>query len=1246
MEIREQIESDLRAVASSPLPANVKKAMDQVIFRLRTQTSPVEIIEVNDPFVFLFEEITKDKKLINESIAILSTIRTLLEIGAIDGRACTKIFSIIDSLLQSAPESFMLKVLQISLASFTSPSANLEPRITATKWIFQMTGNIQSQTIPHVATAMSYQLLDVAFDKAMGNSGNAKKMITPQNSLSPDFDNTAELLINQNGEQASDNDGSQGNQSETELESTKIADPNDWSITFIFTLMTDILLFITNSEPKMFKKTFTKANNFPLLLLKYILDKHFTFLSYFQPQFKTNIELLFKFVTNQTDPTKFSMFIPHLVVNLTPNDPQRIMPLFSKVVSLVDSYPYLLNAIATTISCCPSLQFTTIPTDELLKLGSFSSKFFTTNFKGILSDPIIIYGSNRPGLASYDPFDQGINKILVSSVVILYQEILQCAHNTERFIAVFNLFDGVWQRVIQATQDPITLGTSLKIARTCVRYSIRQKQIDPAQRIFSTLCGFAVPTSAAFSLVAKGVIALHSITRLLQQMKAQIYMFWPLIFETISLCHHTAAHKRSAADTQALKLIQPSLLSFSTEINDELFTKLFGVIKKLSEEEYKTFIERKGTVPNFWPFKTLAYIFGLNITRVSEIEDSFFDHLGYLLQCDSPEYRTQATNSLFEISKNVVNSQNSTQKCRQRIFDYIFQAANSNHRDVSVAAFNGLLPFLAGGTAMNIGDGWPMVLTILKVVWATPFPENIQNGFRVLTFICSDCLMYLKVTDLEVCLSTISAYIMQMEDINIALGTIGLLWNVGSSLSTDNNDCWRALFKTLQNNFADKRQNIRESSLQTFFSLVNTFFGQFSSELRLHVLENVISPLVMVIAKNDSPLLAIQGVTQCLRSLGDYQGIIDKLINGIESISMKTESGIKAGEATRCYIPLFFFDDPNISKKVTLSFKRTVAVYVSNPKKSDLQGAVSVVTDVFPKIADKIDDDEFEDWLKIIEYFCTFQVDKPFLHVSTHAAMNVQNNLPSLKESRIIELIKLDTNLIEYGCQPLTAKCFETLATLYVKMLDEKGRANCLIQILPLLQKMLNTQECMECFKLILDSKLSLDIILSDRKTVCRLVEIGRRMPIFRQTIVKLMSEKMNLIQPDVFPIFLSLGRESPILFQFYFEKFCSKDSNDPQFFQLTKETVKKAIEAVTNLLIGEEKALGSVLRKQQYQGIIDFFIGLKDLETEPKLYNDKKVKGTKGHLLFLLQSIIKLSETKSTELRSVIQEILQIVTL
>lgn len=1328
MEIREQIESDLRAVASSSLPSNVKKAMDKVIFRLRTQNSTVEITDANDPFVFLFEELAKDKKLINELITILSTIRTLLEIGALDGKACTKIFSIIDSLISTAPESFLLKVLQISLASFSSPSKDLDPRITASRWIFQMAYNTQSPIIPNVATATSFQLLDVAFDKALGNN---KK--TPQNSQIgqnqqnlQDLDKTAEQLIHQTGDKLSDNDDQINQSPEIEPISAQYVNPNDWPITYIFTLMNEILLFINNGEPTMFKQTFVKTSNFPLLLLKYILDRHFRFLTLFQPQFNSSIEHLVKYIESQknVDPIKFSMFIPHLVVNLGEQQPEKVIHFFSQLVSYSETNNSLLNGIAVTISCCPQLQFTAISSEDMLKVASISSKFFLTNFKGTLSESIIVFKNNKSRqspftLSWFNPFDQSANKILVSSVVILFQEILQCSQNTERFITVFNLFDGIWQRVIQTTQDPVTIGTSLKMARQCVRYSIRQKQIDPAHRIFSTLCGFAVPTSAAFPISPKGVIALHYIIRLLQQLKSQLIMFWPLIFETFSKCYHTASHKRSVHDTQALKLIQPSLLAFSSELNDEVFIVLFKVILKLSEDELKNFIDRKGTVPNFWPFKSLAYIFGINISSrqapnfdlnkdsqnkenlntknfdvnkdsqninsMNWVEKTFFDHLESLLQCESPEYRTQAATTLFEISRYVINSENSTKKCRQRIYDFIFQAANSNHRDVSTAAFNGLLSFLAGGTAMNIKEGWPMVLTILKVVWATPFSENIQNGFRVLTFICSDCLMYLKNTDIEVCLSTISAYINQLEDINIALGTIGLLWNVGSSLSvvsqtndqptsdqnsTNNNsgtktvkfssdfavsgqkdDCWKALFKTLQNSFCDKRQNVSDSSLQTFFSLVNTFYGQFSTELRHYVIDNVISPLVSVISESESSLLAIQGVTQCLRSLGDCQSVVLALVDSIESISLKIESGIKAGEATRCYIPFFFFDESDLSKKVTTSFKHTVEKYVSNPTKSDLQGAVSVVTDVLPKIASQInDEEEFDEWIQILKLFCTFQVDKNYLHVSTLAALNVQSNLLNLSEKRVMKLVHLDTDLALIGCQPLTAKCFETLSLLFIDDFDEKGRARCLIQILPLLQKMLPSQECSSFFKKILNSDLALDILIPDNKTVCRLVDIGRRNANFRPILVNLIGKRMNLINIEIFPIFLSLGTESPILFKLYFENFCLKQKSKDEdeniknlaFFENTKMIVKKAISDVVDLLIEEEKALDSVLRKQQYQGLIDLFIGLKDLEADEEIF---KIKGKNGHLFSLLDLIIKLSETRSAELRKVIQEILHVIT-
>jgi hypothetical protein len=102
---------------------------------------------------------------------------------------------------------------------------------------------------------------------------------------------------------------------------------------------------------------------------------------------------------------------------------------------------------------------------------------------------------------------------------------------------------------------------------------------------------------------------------------------------------------------------------------------------------------------------------------------------------------------------------------------FLFPAANSLHRDVSTSAFSSILLFLTGGTSSHIGDGWP---TILKVVWATPFPESIPNGFRAVHFVCDDYLSSLKDTDIEVCFSQLSTSMAQLEDINIVLGSIGL----------------------------------------------------------------------------------------------------------------------------------------------------------------------------------------------------------------------------------------------------------------------------------------------------------------------------------------------------------------------------------------------------------------------------------------------------------------------------------------
>lgn len=1229
MEIKEQAEADLRALSSSLLSASVKRAIDKTIFKLRTQ-SKIEIVTVDDPFVILFTEISKDKRLVTELSSILSLVRTLTEIGAIDGQALKRVLEILSSLSVGASENVLLKILQISLSAFMSPSQEYEQRVLAARLVFQMTRST-SEMVKHVATATAYQIVDALFDQIVPKSKASASALAGGG----DLERRVETLVGKN------DSGTQPQSENKDSCDCDQVDENHWAVVFVFKLINDILCAMSGLEVNTFRGCF-EMSDFPEAILRYVLDGHFNDLQRYKTGFQTFVDNLAVYVQKQGDSKKFAMFAPHIVANLIGKDKEKAKDMINRLIELADRDSGILNSIAAIITFMPMVQFTLISEEMLLKLANRVGRFFMENFKGVLSEPVVIKDNNVALHRGSGYAKSGDTCKLVSCVVILYSEMLACGEHLEYFLKLFNIFEGVWQRVIQTTEDSVTLDSSLKVAGMCVECAVAVGQRDPSQRIFSTICGLAIPTTAAFPLAPKGVIALDAMIGLLQKLNSKLILFWPLIFETISKCHHTAAHKRSKADLQALKLIEPSLVTFSTDLDDSQYQRLFEVILNLSQREVKEFIERKGTVPNFWLIRTLCYIFVLNLRRSTPVEKKFFEHVKTLIQGESPDFRSQMTVSLFDVAKEVVNSQEASPTCRQAVFDGIFQAANSLHREVTVIAFGSILSFLAGGTAQDVREGWPMILTVLKVVWATPFPENIPNGFRALTFVCNDCLAFLSISDMEVCLSAISTYISQVEDMNISLGSMGLLWNLGSYIAgmSDNEDSsvWKILFKTLQNNFTEKRRNIRDSALQTFFSLVNTFHSQFTPTLKSYVLTDVLNPLVDILPSMDSSILAIQGVMQCLRSLQDYQGTIDKVVNAIEALSKRTEESMQAGEATRCYIGLFMFNDTELSRKVTSAFLRTIELYTSRPAECDLQGPVSVVTEVFPRTCGTMTDEEFELWLKIIKLFCCFQLDKPYLHVATHACLNCLAGLPKLPTARLLLIIELLISFIDLSCHILSAKAFNVIAELYTKSFDEEGRAHSLELLLPLFQRMIACKECFECFQAVLSVDVSLEILFKSESSVFILIDLARRNQKLKGLIVTRISSRMDLLDSKAFKVFLSLGKGYPELYLRYFEDFCKIDSEHRDFVVRTMDIVKEAIEKDCKSIIDEENALQSILQKQRYEGMMVFLESMSKLETDGSLFDSN---GTDAHIKFILSSILQLGSTRCSGLRTIVQSLL-----
>ena len=415
---------------------------------------------------------------------------------------------------------------------------------------------------------------------------------------------------------------------------------------------------------------------------------------------------------------------------------------------------------------------------------------------------------------------------------------------------------------------------------------------------------------------------------------------------------------------------------------------------------------------------------------------------------------------------------------------------------------------------------WNRIFIILKVILTSLYPENIKDGFRILTYICCDYILNLQISEIEVCLSTISGYILQNYDLNIALGSIGLLWHIGSSLPCSNIEIWISLFKTSTKFFTDKRENIQESSLQTFFNLVNSYFQQFNEELKIYIIEQILHPLIFRIPEIGSQTIIIQGIIQCCQLIGNYNNIIFDLISIIIKLSLRTTCSSKTGDTIKSLVPLLLYNDTSIVTNASIEYLKIIDIYIKNQEKYDLQKCASVLVDVFPKIADKIDDNLFNIWIQIIDKFARMKFDKPFLHVATHSTFTIFCNIKFLSQNKALKLIDLLCNLMEI--EKLQKKCIESFLSVFANLFNENDREFCIRKFIPYLH-LFDDKSIETLFNI----KFSLNKTIRDSYTIKELIHIGIQKEKCREYIIKLIKPNvdkldscdLNLFNNELLPL-------------------------------------------------------------------------------------------------------------------------------
>ncbi|OCF58554.1 hypothetical protein L486_04587 [Kwoniella mangroviensis CBS 10435] len=156
----------------------------------------------------------------------------------------------------------------------------------------------------------------------------------------------------------------------------------------------------------------------------------------------------------------------------------------------------------------------------------------------------------------------------------------------------------------------------------------------------------------------------------------------------------------------------------------------------------------------------------------------------------------------------------------------------------------------------------------------------VRIAFPSLQLICTDFLSSLDKEAMKGCITCLGHFGQQIDDVNITLAAVGLLWTVSDAVQTqlqdDSKELWLYLLTELLELSKDSRLEVTNSAMQTLFRCVELYGSNLSSTLWQSVFEQVIQPLMDSTEGDESSILA-------LTSIGNIFGNFLKQINQLST---------------------------------------------------------------------------------------------------------------------------------------------------------------------------------------------------------------------------------------------------------------------------------------------------------------------------------------------------------------------------
>ena len=171
-----------------------------------------------------------------------------------------------------------------------------------------------------------------------------------------------------------------------------------------------------------------------------------------------------------------------------------------------------------------------------------------------------------------------------------------------------------------------------------------------------------------------------------------------------------------------------------------------------------------------------------------------------------------------------------------------------------------------------IKKGWPHLIGALS-------PKNFQDeadilnlSFRCVQIICNDLLFLLDLDTKILCTKLFFEFAMQTTDINVALSAFELMWSVVSMAKTT--EMWKLIFSHLVSLIGDKRNDVAQTAVKTFFSLIMSNIDSLPDDVVTFIPSDCFMPIVASLNHNSPDFEATQQtafheLAHCAHSLWD-----------------------------------------------------------------------------------------------------------------------------------------------------------------------------------------------------------------------------------------------------------------------------------------------------------------------------------------------------------------------------------------